>query len=118
MTHDNSTFETWTQPEEFATFIEAQGTGFIFKHSTRCPVSTFAHGEVAEFVQQNPDVPLRIVLVVEHRATAREIAARLGVAHASPQVILVRDGEAVWDTSHNGVTADALLQAWQSTAAG
>lgn len=117
MTNDNSTFETWTRPEEFTNFIEAQGTGFIFKHSTRCPVSTFAHGEVAEFVQEHPGIPLRIVLVVEHRATAREIAARLGVPHASPQVILVRDGKAVWDASHNGVTASALAQAWQSTTA-
>jgi bacillithiol system protein YtxJ len=36
------------------------------------------------------------------------IAARFGVRHASPQALLVRDGEVQWHTSHLAITVKAL----------
>ncbi len=102
--------------ESFAAFesaIEAPGALFVFKHSTRCPVSSRAEEQVDAFVAENPDVPVHRVLVVEQRPVSLSIAERLGVAHASPQVSLVRDGKAAWDTSHLAVTAETMLGAWQ-----
>ena len=89
-------------------------TALIFKHSTRCPISARAHGQVSAFVADHPDVPVRMVLVVESRPVSLALADRLGVEHASPQIILVRDGRAVWDTSHSGITAEALVRAWEA----
>ena len=104
--------EDWTNPAEFDAFREANATGFIFKHSTRCPVSFEAQREVERFAESGAEIPIYRVLVVENRATSSAIADRLGVAHASPQVILVAGGEPAWHASHWDVTAATLQGAW------
>lgn len=83
----------------------------IYKHSSRCGASIGAAREMARFADLEADVPVYVVDVVRDRATAGEVARRLGVRHESPQAILVRDGVAVWDASHRGVTAAALSRA-------
>ena len=85
----------------------------ILKHSTRCPISTHAHGEFNEYAASatGRGVVCAVVLVVEDRPLSLEIAERLGVPHQSPQAILVRDGDAVWNDSHERVSALALQQA-------
>jgi bacillithiol system protein YtxJ len=51
--------------------------------------------------------------VIADRPVARGLASTCGVPHQSPQAILFRDGQAIWDASHGGVTADELAAAWQ-----
>jgi bacillithiol system protein YtxJ len=82
----------------------------IFKHSTRCPVSAAAHNRMQawERVLGETAPPVYFVKVIESRDLSNEIAAHLGVAHQSPQVILVRDGFALWNASHGGVGGLAL----------
>ncbi len=99
---------------DFESAVAASDALFVFKHSTRCPVSSRAEEQVNAFVADHPDVPVHRVLVVEQRPVSLSIAERLEVAHASPQVILVRDGRAAWDTSHLAVTAEAMLGAWEA----
>lgn len=118
MKHHAQSFTRWQSPEEFEAFLATGGDGFIFKHSTRCSISTFADAEVQSFASAHPEVPIYLVLVVESRDTSRAVADGLAVTHASPQAILVRGGKSVWDASHNGVTADALAQAWQAAPTG
>ncbi len=98
---------------DFESAVAAPDAFFVFKHSTRCPVSSRAEEQVDAFVADHPDVPVHRVLVVEQRPVSLSIADRLGVAHASPQVILVRDGGAVWETSHLAITAATLRGAWE-----
>ena len=43
----------------------------VFKHSTRCPVSTAAHREVAEFRRRHPLAAVYVVHVVEQRDLSR-----------------------------------------------
>lgn len=80
----------------------------VFKHSTRCPVSTAAHREVAEFRRRYPEAPVYVVLVVEQRPISNAVAARTGVRHESPQAIVLSAGKVLWADSHEGVTAEAL----------
>jgi len=49
-----------------------------------------------------------MVDVIRQRPLSREIAARLGIRHESPQTILIRGGAVGWHASHYDVTADAL----------
>jgi bacillithiol system protein YtxJ len=49
-----------------------------------------------------------LVDVIRQRPLSREIAARLGIPHESPQVIVIRGGTVRWHASHYEVTADAL----------
>ena len=45
------------------------------------------------------------------RELSTEIENRLGVAHESPQVIVLRNGQVVWNASHFKITADAVTEA-------
>ena len=83
----------------------------VYKHSTRCPVSTAAHREVVEFRRRHPAVAVYVVHVVEQRDLSKAVAERTGVRHESPQAIVLANGTLTWSASHEGVTADALEDA-------
>jgi bacillithiol system protein YtxJ len=51
------------------------------------------------------------VLVREDRPLSLAVAERTGVAHESPQVILLSGGRARWHASHRAVTLAALREA-------
>jgi bacillithiol system protein YtxJ len=78
----------------------------IFKHSLTCPISAGAYEEMAEF-----DGEVALVEVQRARELSAEIENRLGVAHESPQVIVLRNGQVVWNASHFNITAEAVGQA-------
>lgn len=84
----------------------------IFKHSTRCPISAGAYEQVQSFLRDYPetDATFALIKVIESRDVSSEAAARLGVQHQSPQAILVKNGEAVWDRSHSRITNAALKE--------
>jgi len=81
----------------------------IFKHSTRCSISSMAHSRF----ERNWDIaeteiePYYLDLIA-YRPVSNKIAETLGVVHQSPQVILVKNGEATYNTSHNDITVKAL----------
>ena|SRR6266481_1175984 len=78
----------------------------IFKHSNTCPISSGAYSEM----EQVP-VPVSLVVVQKSRSISAEIAARTGVRHESPQIIVVRNGVPVWTASHWNITAEAVQAA-------
>lgn len=80
----------------------------IYKHSPVCGLSSIAAGEVAAFRENNPDTPIYLVDVIRNRAVARAVERRAGVRHESPQVLVLREGEVVWDASHRAVQAEAI----------
>jgi bacillithiol system protein YtxJ len=83
----------------------------IFKHSTTCGVSSIAYRELAR-VQG----VVALVEVQSAREISREIEARTGIEHESPQVIILRNGKAVWHASHSRIKADAVEQAARENA--
>jgi bacillithiol system protein YtxJ len=106
---------SFSSPEDFERFIAARGSGFIFKHSTRCDISSAADAALLEFLERRPEVPVYKVLVIESRPVSIAIAEGLGIPHASPQAILVRDGKPIWNASHWEITPDALESAWSES---
>ena len=86
------------------------GTALIYKHSPICMVSTLARRQVQRFAEEHPDIRVYMIDVIDQRQMSQKVAARLGVAHESPQAILVRDGKYVWSTSHRGIKADSLAE--------
>jgi bacillithiol system protein YtxJ len=80
----------------------------IFKHSTRCSISRFALKQFeSEFDLEDKVIPYYLDLL-NHRDISNEIASRFGVFHQSPQLILIQDGKAVYDTSHDGISVADL----------
>ncbi len=85
----------------------------LFKHSPICPVSHAAQREWERFVAAHPEADLLFVDVIAERPVARGLAGLCGVPHQSPQAIAFRRGKAVWDASHDAITAAALGAAWE-----
>ena len=83
----------------------------LYKHSTRCGVSSGSLIEMRQFAERHPDVPVYIIDVVADRDIARRSADATGVRHESPQVILLVAGHAVWNTSHFSVSCPRLERA-------
>ncbi len=86
---------------------------FIFKHSTTCPISAWAYREFQQYaaVLAPREATLALVRVIEERPVSLEAASRLGVVHASPQVILIREGRPAWHTSHYEASSAAMVAA-------
>ncbi len=80
----------------------------LFKHDPACPISAAAHRQLE---QMEASVPL--VDVAHNQDLAEEVSVRTGVRHASPQVIVLRNANAVWFASLYDITADAVQQAVQ-----
>ncbi len=87
-----------------------QDTAILFKHSTRCPISAAARGEMERFMELNPDAPVYTVDVNDDADVSRYLAEKTGIEHHSPQVIVTRRGQPEWDASHFDVRANALEQ--------
>lgn len=85
----------------------------LFKHSTRCPISAGAYAQAQSYLKGSPnaDAAYALIHVVEDRPVSLEAADRLGVEHASPQAILLKEGRAVWNVSHSRITSSALQEA-------
>ncbi len=85
----------------------------IFKHSTRCPISASALARFGQYLDTAGDeAPASYLLkVVEARAVSNEVAEKLGVAHQSPQALLVKDGAVLWHASHGAITGEAIADA-------
>ena len=84
----------------------------LFKHSEDCGASLMALDELHRHLEEAPDnIRYRLITIQTDRDVSNEASARLGIPHRSPQVILVRNGAAVWDASHMQITAEALATA-------
>lgn len=79
----------------------------LYKHSPICATSGFAYQEMLTF-RRLSRVPVFLVDVVRHRPLSRTLAERTGVAHASPQAIILREGVPAWHRSHFDIEAEAL----------
>lgn len=102
------------ETEEQLEAVWDRDLAIVYKHSTQCPISAAAHGEIQRFAGDHPDAPVFMVDVHAARPLVREIADRTAVEHHSPQVIFLRDGVSEWDASHFEITAAALEQQWKA----
>ena len=87
----------------------------LFNHDPGCGGSARAYGELRQLGGGHG--PIGLIDVRVARAVTAEVARRTGVRHESPQVLLLRDGHAVWSTSHGGVRAAAVARALAEQAA-
>ena len=66
--------------------------------------------EVETFLRQQPNLTAFTVDARAQRPLSQMIAARSGVEHESPQIIVLRRGVPIWDASHRDITAAALAR--------
>ncbi|RTY82509.1 bacillithiol system redox-active protein YtxJ [Flavobacterium sp. LS1P28] len=80
----------------------------IFKHSTRCSISRMALKQFENEFNSSDKVTPYFLDLIAHRDISNEIANRFGVHHQSPQLILIKDGKAIYNVSHSDIDAEEL----------
>lgn len=81
----------------------------IFKHSTRCSISAVALQRLQK-AEQPSDIDFYFLDLIAHRDISNKVAQVFGVNHESPQVLLIKDGNCVFDESHLGIHMDDILE--------
>lgn len=81
----------------------------IFKHSTRCSISHMAKSRL-ERAEAAAGVDFYYLDLIAHRALSNEAATMFSVYHESPQVLLISQGECIYDESHAGIDMGDILE--------
>lgn len=81
----------------------------LFKHSTRCSVSSMAKRLLES--DWNLDIDAYYLDLIAHREVSNAIAERLNIQHQSPQMIVVKNGAAIYDASHGSIRVADIAEA-------
>lgn len=100
-----------TDLEQINNIKKASGYSVIFKHSTRCSISLMAkrHFEL-DWETIPADTPLYFLDLISHRDISAYIAEIFQVHHESPQLLLIKDGECILDSSHSDISAEEVAE--------
>lgn len=79
----------------------------IFKHSTRCAVSSMAKNRLDR--KEAPEgVNFYLLDLIRHRNISNRIASEFGVSHQSPQVLVIDNGKCIYNESHSEIIFDEI----------
>ena len=81
----------------------------IFKHSTRCSISSTSLNRL-ERAWKTIEVKPYLLDLISFRNISSQIAKEFGIEHQSPQVLLIDQGKCVYNTSHLDINYSDILQ--------
>lgn len=81
----------------------------IFKHSDTCPISAKAHQKVL-VAESVITAPIYKIIVQNGPELKIQIADDVSIHHESPQVIILRNGEAVYHASHYAINSEEIIK--------
>jgi len=83
----------------------------IFKHSTRCAISSMAKSKFErKWNYKTDEITPYYLDLIANRDVSNEIENLLGVQHQSPQLIVIKNKQAVLNLSHNAINAEILRE--------
>ena len=97
--------------KQIKAFDELKGDAyFIFKHSNICPISANAQ-EVVKSMENNIRIPIFKIVVQTEREVSNEVEEKTHIKHESPQLILIKNGKAIWHKSHYDINEETIEEA-------
>lgn len=81
----------------------------IFKHSTRCSISSVVNQRLQR-AEQPADVDFYYLDLLAHRSLSNKVAELFRVHHESPQVLVIKNGKCVYDESHLSISMADILE--------
>ncbi|MGE0561024.1 MAG: bacillithiol system redox-active protein YtxJ [Flavobacteriales bacterium] len=83
----------------------------IFKHSTRCSISSTAKFRLESKWENSPEIPAYYLDLIKYRDISNQIASDFLIHHESPQVIVLKNGKCVYHASHLSISVNDILGA-------
>jgi bacillithiol system protein YtxJ len=96
-----------TSPEDVQGFLAQNPTSVIFKAGT-CHKTMQGFGFLQEKLEPREDLMVGIIRVVEARPASNLVAELTGITHHSPQVILFKEGQPVFERNNWDITPEEL----------
>jgi bacillithiol system protein YtxJ len=81
----------------------------IFKHSTRCNTSRMVKSRL-ERSEASPAIDFYYLDLLSFRPISNKVAETFQINHESPQVLVIRNGECIYQESHIGITMEDILE--------
>jgi bacillithiol system protein YtxJ len=81
----------------------------IFKHSTRCSISSVAWKRVQKNEKQT-DIAFYFLDIIAYRGLSNKIADTFKVHHESPQILVIKNGQCIFDESHLSISIDDIFK--------
>lgn len=112
--HPSEVLSTFSTVEELSQIVEKsfQSVVGIFKHSTRCSISSMSKSRVESAITEvSPEIYL--LDLIAHRGVSDEISSRFGIRHESPQLILLQNGKVIYNESHAYINLNEAVKSIQ-----
>lgn len=83
-------------------------TQVIFKHSTRCSISSMAKSRLERGTAPE-NIDFYYLDLIKHRNISQKVAEDFDVSHESPQILMIKNGKCIYDESHSGITMNEII---------
>jgi len=80
----------------------------IFKHSTRCSISSMSKNRLESQVENSKIKTCFLLDLLKHKEISSKIESYFKVTHESPQVLVIFNGECIYNASHNEISWDSI----------
>lgn len=81
----------------------------IFKHSTRCSISSMVKDRLErQWKSQLDEFPIYYLDLIKFRSISNQLADKFGVIHESPQLLIIQNGECIFNCSHSDISVSAI----------
>lgn len=104
------TWKTVTTEADVQDLLNTDQYSLIYKHSPRCMTSLMAFRNMKSGSEADYSIPFHIVDVIQDRAVSGLIAETFAVKHESPQVLIVKNGECVFNISHEDIVLRDIVK--------
>lgn len=78
-------------------------TQVVYKHSSTCGISRMVLGMFTDRYDTDLDIDLYFLTIQNHRDVSNAIEEKFAVRHESPQLLVVKNEEVVFHTSHGAI---------------
>lgn len=107
---NKSTFpwQELTSMEQLRALLTSDAKYIIFKHSTRCSISSFAKRNFEKEFNIESTIPCYYLDLISYRDISNEIASELNIQHQSPQAFLIDNKQVIYHASHESIDANEI----------
>ena len=86
--------------------LSEETTVLIFKHSTRCSISSMALDRLERNWKESETKNIKpyYLDLIAHRDLSNRISEMYHIPHESPQALLISKGKCIYDASHSDIS--------------
>ncbi|NQD70690.1 bacillithiol system redox-active protein YtxJ [Sphingobacterium shayense] len=103
-------WETLSSVEQLKQLAQKNSAFIIFKHSTRCSVSSMAKRNLTmELNSVGNDLPIYYLDLIALREVSNYISSKWNIRHESPQILVLKGDSCLYHASHSDIELEAAL---------